>query len=205
MAQNTHGIRAALSAPSVYNAFQNLVGAGRARRIIVAEYVRAVQGNVIVDVGCGTAEILDHLPPVTYHGFDLSERYIESARARHGDRAEFHCADITAIPEGHIPSCDIAIAIGLLHHLDDSGARKLIEHLHSRLSKGGRLVTVDPAYWPGQSKVAHYLVSSDRGQNVREDTAYRDLAVTVFNQVSVVRRGDLLNIPYSHAILECIK
>jgi hypothetical protein len=93
----------------------------------------------------------------------------------------------------------------LLHHLDDSGARKLIEHLHSRLSKGGRLITVDPAYWPGQSRVAHYLVSSDRGQNVREDTAYRDLAVTVFSQVSVVRRGDLLNIPYSHAILECIK
>lgn len=205
MAQTEQGLRSALSLPSVYNAFQRALGADKARRIIVAEHVRASSGNVVVDVGCGTAEILSHLPPVDYYGFDLSERYIDAARARYGNRGRFHCSDVTEIPEGDLPRCDVAIAVGLLHHLDDDGARNLIGHLHSRLVENGRLITVDPAYWPGQSRVAHFLVSSDRGQNVRAGVEYHALATPFFERVSVIRREDLLNIPYSHAILECTK
>jgi hypothetical protein len=99
----------------------------------------------------------------------------------------------------------VAIAIGLLHHLDDEGARRLIANLHERLAPSGRLITFDCAYWPDQSPAARFLINKDRGQNVRNGDAYRDLAAPLFSHVELIRRDDLLNVPYTHAILECTK
>lgn len=206
MAQITGGIRSILSLPAAYSAFQNLLGARRVRREICATYIKARPGDVLVDVGCGPAEILAYIDDgVRYYGFDLSPTYIDAALKQYGDRGHFRCADITLIPAGEIPPCQVAIAIGLLHHLDDEGARRLIACLHDRLASGGRLVTFDPAYWPDQHRAARFMISKDRGQNVRWGEQYRELATPIFANVQVVRRDDLLNIPYSHAILECTK
>jgi SAM-dependent methyltransferase len=206
MAQITGGVRSILSSPAVYSAFQNLIGARRGRGLLYREYIRAKAGDVLVDVGCGPGDILEHVDPaVRYVGLDLSQAYIAAAKRAHGDRASFHCADIAQLPADAIPPCQVAIAIGLLHHLDDDQARRLIAHLYDRLAPGGRLVTLDGAFWPGQSRVARFLISKDRGQNVRSGEGYRDLALSRFDRVELIRRDDMLNIPYTHAILECTK
>lgn len=206
MAQITRGVRSILSLPAAYSAFQNLLGARRGRKVLYQQYIHAQAGDVLVDVGCGPGEILEHVDPdVQYIGFDLSEAYIDAARSAYGDRASFHCADITLMPADAIPPCQVAIAIGLLHHLDDDEARHLIAHLYDRLAPGGRLITFDGAYWPGQARAARFLISKDRGQNVRTGEGYRDLARSRFDRVELIRRDDLLNIPYTHAILECTK
>jgi SAM-dependent methyltransferase len=206
MAQITDGIRSILSAPAVYNAFQNVLGARRVRKELCATYIRATPGDVLVDVGCGPAEILEYIDRgVEYYGFDLSQSYIDAASKQYGNRGHFRCADITLTPPDAIPPCQVAIAIGLLHHLDDDGAKRLIKHLHDRLAPGGRLVTFDCAYWPDQTRAARFMISKDRGQNVREGEGYRDLARSCFDKVELIRRDDLLNIPYTHAILECTK
>jgi SAM-dependent methyltransferase len=205
-AEVTTGVRRVLSRPAVYSAFQNMLGAERSRARICADHVRARPGDVIVDVGCGPAEILDHIDEgVVYHGFDLSEDYIAAARDRFGHRATFHCIDVNDLPSGAIPPCQVAIAIGLLHHLDDDAATGLIASLHARLAPGGRLITVDPAYWPAQPRAARALISRDRGQQVRTGEAYRALARSAFDDVELTRRDDLLRIPYSHAVLECVR
>ena len=206
MAQITGGIRSILSLPAAYSAFQNLLGATRVRRELCVRYIKARPKDVLVDVGCGPAEILAYIDDtVRYYGFDLSQTYIDAARERYGNRGHFRCADITLVAADEIPPCQVAIAIGLLHHLDDDGARRLIACLHERLAPGGRLITFDPAYWPNQNRAVRYMISKDRGQNVRWGEQYRTLATPIFASVQVVRRDDLLNIPYSHAILECTK
>lgn len=206
MSQITRGVRAVLSLPAAYNAFQNLLGARRVRKELCERYISAKPGDVLVDVGCGPAEILDHVDAsVQYHGYDLSKPYIEAAIQRYGNRGQFHCADITLVPSDDIPPCDVAIAIGLLHHLDDDGVERLFACLHGRMRPGGRLITFDPAYWSGQHRVARFMISKDRGQNVRWGEQYGALAARIFREVTVNRRDDLLNIPYSHAILECTK
>lgn len=206
MAQVTSGIRSVLSLPAAYDAFQNLLGASRSRGRITADHIRAKSGDVVLDVGCGTAAILDYLPEdIRYYGFDLSEAYIASAKQRYGGRGTFSCRDITQLGHAEVPPSNIVIAIGLLHHLDDADATGLIAKLHDRLAPGGRLITVDPAYWQSQSAAARFLISRDRGQNVREGAAYKALVPAIYSHAELRRRDDLLHIPYSHAVLECTK
>lgn len=206
MTQVTSGIRRVLSHSGVYDAFQAMVGSASARRRICTEIFRAKAGTTIVDVGCGTAEILDFLPAgVRYFGFDLAQPYIDAATARFGERGSFHCQDVTLLSQEEIPPCDLAIAIGVLHHLDDSGARNLLENLYDRLAPGGRLITIDPAFDDGQAWLARALIRSDRGQNVRRGPEYLALASRRFHDRKLTVRHDLLRIPYTHAIVECAK
>ena len=204
MAQITSGIRSILSHPAVYDGFQALLGANRARRRIVDEFVRPVPESCVLDVGCGTAVVLDYLPAdIGYVGIDLSIDYIDAARAKYGERGTFLVGDVAQLPVDSIPPADRAIAIGLLHHLEDAEVRSLLAAIRGRLSPGGHLVTIDPCFDPAQSGFARFMVSRDRGQNVRSIQAYRALAKSAFDRVDSHVLHDLSRIPYSHAILEC--
>lgn len=206
MSQVTTGLRRILSHSIVYDAFQALVGAAPARRRISSEFFRAVPGMIVVDVGCGTADTLSFLPTgVVYYGFDLAQTYIDTARSRFGDGGTFQCADVTTLGANDLPLCDLAIAFGVLHHLEDDGVRNLLENLYDRLATGGRLVTIDPAFQPGQSAIARALIRRDRGQNVRDAAGYLALTPTRFSRRDVFVRHDLLRIPYTHAIIESTK
>ena len=204
MAQVTSGMRAVLSVPAVYDLFENLVGASRCRTTFVRDFVRPIPGERVLDVGCGTAAILACLPDVDYCGYDISHAYIEKARNRFGGRGRFVAALLTE----HSLDCerpfDLVLAIGLLHHLDDDEARQLLRLCRAALAHHGRLITLDPCFDRAQSPVARWIISRDRGQNVRDAEGYRELATGLFAITTIHLRSDLLRIPYTHAILECI-
>lgn len=202
MAQITSGIRSILSHPLAYDALQGALGVTNARRVVCQQYIDARDGQVVVDVGCGTAEILKFLPDsIRYFGFDLSAPYIESAERRFGTRGQFRCADVTHLEPGEIPPCDVAISFGVLHHLDDDGARHLIDAIYDRLAPGGRFITVDPVFVPGQKRIAHELIRRDRGQNVRNCEGYLALVPDRFSRRQIEPRHDLLRVPYTYAVM----
>jgi SAM-dependent methyltransferase len=201
--QTTSGVRAVLSAARIYDSFQDLTGAGGARRRFADEYIRAKPGSRILDIGCGTGAILDHLPEVEYWGFDLSPAYIDTARKRYGARGAFFCGDVNRTALSDLPRIDIVLALGVLHHLDDAGALGLLRLAGASLQAGGRLVTWDPCYVDGQSAFKRLLIGIDRGRNVRNERGYRSLCEAVFGTVEAHIRHDLLRIPYTHAIFEC--
>lgn len=204
MAQVTQGLRSILSTSAAYDAFQNLVGADAFRRTIVAEYLSVAPGRSLLDIGCGTAAILSHLPPgVAYVGFDASEEYIRGARIRFGDRGRFFAQRVSDASLSGLPKFDLVLAIGLVHHLDDPEARQLFALAGRALNPDGRFLTVDPCLEPGQNRIARAIIGRDRGQNVRSLEAYRKLAVPCFAIVESTLRHDLLRIPYTHAILSC--
>lgn len=199
--QVTTGLRSILGHPSVYDLFQTMMGSDRIRRELVTEHIRPVEGMRLLDIGCGTARILDYLPPLTYHGFDLSQEYIDEASVRYLGRGTFRCSMVEeAMLQGE-PSFDLVLAIGVLHHLDDEAVLKLLNLAKSALKEGGRLVTIDPCFDKDQNPIARFLVSKDRGQNVRYGGQYRELAFNVFDQVA----GEVKHrswIPYTHWIME---
>lgn len=200
-------LKSILEQPFVYKLFSALVGAQYSISTFVNQYVRPAAGDRILDIGCGPGKILDHLPQVDYFGFDFSPSYIESATKRYGHRGQFFCQRVSEAqvfleqPE----SFDIVLAIGVLHHLDDTEALQLFEIARRALKKGGRLVTYDGCYMSGQSRAATYLLSRDRGQFVRDEQGYTSLARSSFDEVRTSIRDDLLRIPYTHIIMECVK
>lgn len=192
-----------LAHAGVYEAFQRLVGAERERRLYVERYVRPQEGDRVLDVGCGPADILDALPSVTYVGFDMSRDYIQSARRKYGARGEFEVGTVNEAMIGKHNGFDLVLANGVLHHLPDKDATALFTLAKAALKPGGRLVTFDGCYVESQSSIARFLLKKDRGEHVRDKESYLSLAAGVFSDVIASVTDDLLRVPYTHLIMEC--
>jgi len=204
MGQITSGLRAIFSSPTIYSAFQTIMGAHRGRMTFVADFVRPQPNMNVLDMGCGPAEILDYLPRVSYWGFDISAPYIAQATSRYGSKGHFFCTELNAEDLVDPPSFDIVLAIGLLHHLDDEAATVLLNLAHDALKPGGRLITIDPCLASGQNPIAEYLVLHDRGRNVRTRDGYESLVSSIFleHRIEVRHRAW---IPYTHCFMECTR
>ena len=204
MAQVTHGLRAILSHPRVYSTFQNLLGAKGFREEFVRNQVRPIAKMKILDIGCGPADVLEHMDEVEYWGFDTSDAYITHAKATLGDKGKFFCKELQVSDLQDMPSFDVVLAMGLLHHLDDDVAQNLISLAAQALHPGGRLLTFDPCFEPGQSFLARYLIQRDRGQNVRSRQGYEALIQPTFDSYKITVRHRSW-IPYTHCFMECTK
>ena len=196
------GLRSILSLPRAYGAFWNLVGGPGYIRTFVKEYVRLKPGARILDIGCGPGTVVPYLSDVEYVGFDISPQYIASARQRF-PKATFVCERVSQFTLPQRSYFDVVLALGIIHHLDDAEARQLCEVAKQALKPGGRLLTFDGVFTKDQSSFARYLVSRDRGEHVRHEQAYVQIASQVFPNVRSTVRHDLLRIPYTHIIMEC--
>ena len=202
MAQVTEGVRKVLSVPWVYELAQRLLGAHAFRKSFVEQFFSPYNVDSVLDIGCGPAEILSYLPDVEYHGFDISSEYINQARDSFGDRGVFYDKELDEDDIDAMPEFDVVLMIGVLHHLDDEVAKNILSLARRALKDGGRLLTIDPVFAPGQNPIARYLVSKDRGQNVRVEEEYRRLVDGCFSQCSVEIKHRRW-IPYTHCIMEC--
>lgn len=182
------------------------MGAKRGRMIFATQYIKAREGDFVLDIGCGTAEIRLFLPDVEYFGFDPNAHYIEAAKKRlreaHKTGTLLHATlDVAALT--NLPKFDIVLVSGVLHHLTDGEAIQLANLAKSALKDGGRLITIDPCLAEGQSLIARFLVSHDRGQHVRDVKGYQTLMSSAFASVICDIRHDLSRFPYTHLFMEC--
>ena len=69
------GIYKILEFPLIYDTVETMLGAQAVNKRFVDEYVQPPQRARVLDIGCGTAKIIDHLPAdVDYYGFDINPR-----------------------------------------------------------------------------------------------------------------------------------
>jgi len=207
MSHRDTGLLALLRKASNYRLLQRLLLRADTRRRVVRDILRPFPGCRILDIGCGPADILEELPEDigAYHGFDMNPEYIEAARSRWGDLGRFECqrVDEAALPEGG--SYDIVLATGILHHLGDRDAGRLMDVAHHALRPGGWLVTYDNVYIENQNPVARWLIARDRGQAVRTREGYEALARRRFPQVESTLLHDTLRLPYTILVMRCVK
>jgi len=197
-------IRSVLAIPAAYNLWWRAVGGPAWAKVLVGQYIQPRAGARILEIGCGPGTIAGYLPDSEYVGFDMSSRYIEMARKRF-PQAQFICERVSQFSLAKQQSFDAVLALGVVHHLDDQEARQLFQIAYDALKSGGKLITFDGVWTNDQSPAARWLLARDRGEHVRNEGEYVNIASQVFANVKASVRHDLIRIPYSHLILECVR
>jgi cyclopropane fatty-acyl-phospholipid synthase-like methyltransferase len=197
-------IKKILSSPQIYTLWQKIVGDYKLRKIYCRDYVKAKDGDRILDIGCGPANMVDYLPKdIDYVGFDDSDLYIKNAKKKFSkENYSFFCRQVN-FAQNFEEKFDIIMANAILHHLDDSEAEKLIAFASKNLKQGGRFITFDGCYTKNQSVFKKWLLRNDRGKFVRNKEDYFSIFSEYFDNISVKLREDLCNIPYTIIIFEC--
>jgi SAM-dependent methyltransferase len=196
----------ALENSALYSSWQAVAGADRMRQTFVTQHLRPKANDVIVDIGCGPAEILDYLPPARYFGFDVNPDYIATANRRYSGRGEFRIFEVEKAAGMDIRGqADLVMAIGVLHHLDDAAAKSCFALAHSLLKPKGRFVTIDGVIQSGQGIIRRCVLSLDRGRHIRRADAYRAIAHNRFSVIEDFFYDDLTRIPTSQYVMECTK
>lgn len=205
--QDNGGLKRFLSVSWVYELFQNLVGAGSARRWIAEKYWRLNGGEKVVDIGCGPGVVLDYLPRgITYIGFDISEDYVLAAQNKFGNRATFMVStarELLDTPDRRLDCSDLVLCNGLLHHLDDKDAIDVLQLAKRILAPTGRMVCVEPTFLVKQGNISRWILGMDRGGNIRSEQEWKGLVSRVFEPFSTSITTGLIKIPYTHIIIEC--
>lgn len=193
-------VQSALSVPSVFELFQRLVGAPALQRRFVDVFARPRPGDRVIDLGCGTGAILEHLPEgISYVGVDISRKYIDAANARFHGRGTFLCSNVLTTDLSQYAPFDLAVSVGVLHHLDEQSARAMVRLAARVVRPDGHLVTLDPCRIPGQSRIAKFLLDRDRGQYIRDADQYRALFAS-YGAVDTELLSDMLRIPWSMVV-----
>ena len=175
------------------------------QEMFVEKHLRPKTGMKILDIGCGTADVLKLLPKVQYVGFDINQKYIQTAKKNYRKRGVFLVRKIEQMNKAPSGPYDLVLAKGLIHHLPDEVAVHLLRVAHDALRVGGRFVTLDGVLSPQQGFWARYFVSHDRGRHVRTLSAYRTLLRHVFAKADFSVYDDLLRFPYTLLVTESRK
>lgn len=194
------GLRAQLlKAPIVYEYLTYGLSRPGLASWLGSELIGAQPGMRVLDIGCGTAQILEQLPEIEYVGIDHNRRYISAAQQRFGSRGAFYLRDVNAFEFTSFGKFDRVLLLGVLHHLsDDEGARLMVK-LAACLTPTGRLITFDNALVKGHHPIATALSKLDRGRYSRSPESYRRIIESNFAVEKEVIRHDLMRVPYSHA------
>jgi cyclopropane fatty-acyl-phospholipid synthase-like methyltransferase len=198
-------IRQLMAYPEIYSNITLMLRGKKKTQSFVDQYIRPKKGDKVLDIGCGTGDILYFLPDVDYYGFDLDSSYIEMAKKRFGKRGKFFCKMVSRDAVQGAEEFDLITAMGILHHLNDDEAHQLFELAYHLLKPGGRLITYDGCYVKDQFVATKFILWLDRGKFIRWEAEYKDLAKSIFKSVTTHIRHDLLNIPYTIIIIECKK
>jgi 2-polyprenyl-3-methyl-5-hydroxy-6-metoxy-1,4-benzoquinol methylase len=198
-------LRFLLKLPKFYTMFQKLVRGTDFYDDYVEKYIRPWPGCRILDVGCGPADLANYLShDVDYTGLDANSRYIRAGEKKYTrSGAHFVCKPVRELTPDSFADFDIVVGTGVLHHLRDPEATLFFQLAKSWLSPGGRVVTLDGCYCPGQSLAALLLLKFDRGRHIRNEQGYRSLCGTGFRTVDVAIRHDMFRFPYSCIVFEC--
>jgi len=198
-------IRPILNRPFAYQLHNKIIGADYRSRLLVRDYIRPTPAARPLPIGCGPGNMLPYLPQCDYLGVDINPAYIKTAKRRYSNRGNFVCERVSQHNVNQLGSFDIVLALGLLHHLDDTEGADLFRLAHAALKPGGRLTTLDGCYKPQQSAATRYLLSRDRGRFVRNEQEYLSLARSAFDRVESFLDDDMLRIPYTHAVIVCTR
>lgn len=163
-----------LENPLVFEVQQRLCNNYSAIREEFAELLGR-PGQSIIDIGCSTGtcagEIID-FQRIDYTGVDIEENYIAVASKRF-PQGRFLAMDARSTPFNE-NSFDIAMFIGVMHHMDDALVRDCLKEVRRIAKPSARVLVAEPVFTNGEW-LSTVLLKMDRGKNIRDEAGYRSL------------------------------
>jgi 2-polyprenyl-3-methyl-5-hydroxy-6-metoxy-1,4-benzoquinol methylase len=133
------------------------------------------KGIRVLDVGCSTGtcagQIID-MKANSYTGVDVSQKYIEIAKRRYAD-GHFVAMDARRMSFADA-TFDVAMFVGVLHHMDDALARDCLRDVSRVVKPDGHVVVAEPVFTDGMY-LSTFFLSLDRGRHIRSEEGYRSL------------------------------
>ena len=167
----------------VYNWIQRTVGSSKIwtqlRQVLSNDLSHFEPQDIWVDLGCGTAEFLEHLPEnIQYIGIDSNQRYISYAQKKYQGRPNttFICGNWSTIEWPQ--NIRIVSLLGLLHHIPDDQAKQVISLSLRHLSPGGCIISLDGCPTSQSSYFERFFYWIDRGKHIRTEAHLKSLFPT---------------------------
>ena len=201
MSQKTNNFYSVLSSPLIYAIFQKIMKGDKIRKKILTSCVKK-KNPKILDIGCGLGDSLEYIKDPVYFGYDISKEYIKYAKKKYKTKGVFVCRYFTKKEIRKLPKFDYVLLIGILHHLRNDQILNLLKLIKKTLKKGGRLITLDPIYVKNQNYFAKFLISHDRGKNIKTKKEYLKL-LKLFFKFSIGKTYHQSFIPYTWFTMNC--
>jgi len=196
--EKTSGFYQLVTKPAFYGRFQQFMGAETAKNRFVKEWLVPNESSDILDVGCGTANIVKYLSYRSYLGIDHNNAHISHARAENYKHASFVVGVLPANASLIEGVFDRIICTGFLHHLSDDKAIDLLATLKPKLAEGGFVAIREPVFLEKQRLVARWMKKLDSGQHIRTIHGYRSLFAQDKFRIEDKISHDLSRLPYDH-------
>jgi SAM-dependent methyltransferase len=185
-----------------YKLYQTFFGANKARRILLREYIKSDGNKRVLDLCCGTCDILPYLDFFEYIGVDSSEKYIDHCKRKFTKfkNTAFISEDVGMFLNKTSSSgakFDIVLLLGGMHHIDDNSLINILQGIQKQLAPDGRLITIDGCFEPHLSRFMKMLLANDRGRFVRTKDEWVKIFTSVFKDYKYDVRANLYHIPYN--------
>ena len=201
MSQKTNKFYRILSYPTIYSIFQKLMKGDKIRKKILKTNV-VKKNPIVLDIGCGLGDSLEYIDSPVYFGYDISQDYINYAKKKYGKKGFFFCRNFTKKEIKKLPKFDYVLLMGILHHLKNDQILDLLKILKKILKKKGSIITLDPLYVKNQNFFAKFLISHDRGKNIKTKNEYLKI-LKLFFKNSMSKTYNQSFIPYTWFTMNC--
>jgi len=183
MSQRINQIYNFINSPLVYRIIQYIMSGTSFRNSIIKKNIK--KSNLkILDIGCGPAQILEQIPRCDYYGYDIDQRSIQYAKKKYRQKNyHFYCKKFNKTEIKKLPKFDFVIFFGILHHLSNKEADKMLTLCKRIMKKNSKLLTEDPILLEKQNIIAKFLIEKDRGINVRQKKEYINLLKKHFKKI----------------------
>lgn len=161
-----------LAVPWVYDVARS-VAVGGIDLGATARFCAVSATDRVLDLGCGTAKLLEFLRCARYLGVDLDRRALARASRHATDSIRFHHGEAWEAA-GRELQPTVVLMIGLVHHLSDVQFRAMVDRLRRLDPLPERIVTLDVSYFAGMW-INNVFSRLDRGTFVRSQAAYEEL------------------------------
>jgi 2-polyprenyl-3-methyl-5-hydroxy-6-metoxy-1,4-benzoquinol methylase len=171
-----------LEHPFFYDFIQHATLAYKFRNRLITEELKKNKFYKILDIGCGTANILNVLGNNNkYYGFDTNKKCIIYAKNKYKNQ-NFFCMIFDKKNSKIVPKVDVIILNAVLHHLNSKETILLLELLKNKIKNDGKIIIIEPFYSKTTfsfrntlDKIRDKIAEYDRGNFVRSINEYRKL------------------------------